>query len=164
MPKSINLSEIKRKLGRKTTVYRKTFPGVNSAHMNHHIILTLLEDKLDIVIVHVGINDVLNRFDQDQIIENIQQIYITCKNFNVNQVIILGIVSCKRADNSVTNYIHENLKVESTTERYQFLDNGNIKLENLYRDGLHLGESGKKLLLDNYVNFLYHFLDFIEPY
>ena len=76
----------------------------------------------------------------------------------------MGIVSCKRADNSVINYINENLKVESTTERYQFLDNGNIKLENLYRDGLHLGESGKKLLLDNYVNFLYHFLDFIEPY
>ena len=40
--------------------------------MNHHIIPTLLEDKPDIVIVHVGINDVLNRFDQDQIIKNIQ--------------------------------------------------------------------------------------------
>ena len=45
-----------------------------------------------------------------------------------------------------------------------FLDNGNIKLDNLYRDGLRLGASGKKLLLDNYANFLYHFLDFIEPY
>ena len=161
MPKSINLSAIKRKVGRKTIVYRKTFPRVNSVHMNHHIIPTLLEDKPDIAIVHVGINDVLNRFDQDQIIKNIQQIYITCKNFNVNEVIILGIVSCKRANNSVIYYINANLKVESTTEGYQFLDNGNIKLENLCRDGLHLGESGKNLLLYNYVNFLYHFLDFI---
>ena len=57
MPKLINLSEIKRKLGRKTIVYRKP----------------------NIVIVYVRINDVLNRFDQDQIIKNIQQIYITCK-------------------------------------------------------------------------------------
>ena len=65
MPKSINLSEIKRKLGRKTIVYRKAFPGVNSVRMNHHIIPTLLEDKPDIVIVNVGINDVLNRFNQD---------------------------------------------------------------------------------------------------
>ena len=121
--------------------------------MNHHIISTLLEDKPDIVIVHVGINDVLNRFDQDQIIKNIQQIYITCKNFNVNQVIISGIVSCKKADNSVINYINENLKVESTTKGCQFLDNGNIKLDNLCRNGLQLGESGKKLLLDNNVNF-----------
>ena len=40
------------------------------------------------------------------------------------------------------------------TERYHFLDNGNIKLEDLCRDGLHLGESGKNLLLDNYVNIL----------
>ena len=132
--------------------------------MNHHIIPTLLEDKPDVVIVHVGINDVLNRFDQDQIIKNIQQIYITCKNFNVNQVIISGIVSYKRADNSVKNYINENLKVEPTTEGYQFLDNRSIKLENLCREGLHLGESGKNLLLDNCVDFLYHFLDFIESY
>ena len=88
--------------------------------------------------------------------------YITCKKFNVNEVIILGIVPCKRADNSLICYINENLKIELTTKGYQFLDNQNIKLDNLCRDGL--GESGKKLLLDNYVNFLYHFLDFIEPY
>ena len=50
------------------------------------------------------------------------------------------------------------------TEGYQFLGNGNIKLENLCRDRLHLGESDKNLPLDNYVNFLYHFLDFIESY
>ena len=96
MPKSINLSKIKRKLGRNRIVYCKTFHGVNSIHINHHIIPILPEDKLDIV-AHVGINDVLNRFDQDQIIKNIQQKYITCKTFNVNQVIILDIVSCKRA-------------------------------------------------------------------
>ena len=50
------------------------------------------------------------------------------------------------------------------TKGYQFLDNENIKLDNLSRDGLQLGESGKKLFLGHYVNFLYHFVDFIEPY
>ena len=84
--------------------------------MNHHIIPTLLEDKPDIVFLYVGINGVLNRFDQDQIIKNIQEMQITCKTFNVSQVIISGIVSCKRAGNSVINYINENLKIESTTE------------------------------------------------
>ena len=87
-----------------------------------------------------------------------------CKTFNVNQFIISDIISCKRDINWVINYINEKLKVEFTAEGYQFLDNGNIKLENLCRDGLHLGESVKNLLLDNYVNFSYHFLDFIEPY
>ena len=81
MPKPINLSAIKRKLGKKTIVYRKTFPGVIPVHMNHHTIPTLLEDKLDIVIVHVGINDVLNRCNQDQIIKNMKQIYITLQKF-----------------------------------------------------------------------------------
>ena len=57
MPKSINVSEIKRKFERNTIVCRRTFPGVSSVHMNHHIIPTLLEDNPDIVIVHAGIND-----------------------------------------------------------------------------------------------------------
>ena len=72
MPKSINLSAIKKKLGRKTIVYRQTFAGVNPVHSNHHIIPTFLEDKPDIIIVYVGINDVLNRCDQGQIIKNNQ--------------------------------------------------------------------------------------------
>ena len=112
-------------------------------HIASYIIPTILEDKPDIVIVHVGTNDVMNRFDEDQIIKNIQQIYITCKNLNVNQVIISGIVSCKRPDNSVINYINENLQIEWMTAGYQFLDNGNINLDNLCRDGLQAGESGK---------------------
>ena len=45
--------------------------------MNHYIIPILLEDSSDIVIVHVGINDVLNRCNKDQIIKSMQQIYIT---------------------------------------------------------------------------------------
>ena len=106
--------------------------------MDHHTVPTLLEEKPDIVILHAGINNVLNRSDQDQIIKNIQQIYITCKNLDVDQVIISGIVYCKRADNSVIYYINKNLKVESMTEEYQFLDNGNIKLENFCSDRLHL--------------------------
>ena len=50
------------------------------------------------------------------------------------------------------------------TKGYPSSDNGNIKLDTLCRYGLHLGGSGKKLVLDNCFNFLYHFLDFIEPY
>ena len=96
--------------------------------MNYYVILELLEDKPDIVIVHVGTNDVLNRCDQDQIIKNMQQIYITCKKINVNQVTILGIFSCKTMDNSVINYINKNLKVQSTTEGYQLSYHENIKL------------------------------------
>ena len=82
--------------------------------MNHHIISTLLKNKPDIVIAHAVINHVLNRFEQAQIIKNVTN--DTFKNFNVSQVIILRIVSCKRADNSVLNYINENLKIESMSK------------------------------------------------
>ena len=49
------------------TVYRKSSLGVNSIHVNHHIIPTLLEDKSDIITVHVGINDVLNRYTKTKL-------------------------------------------------------------------------------------------------
>ena len=52
MPKSVNLGAIKRKLRGKMIVYCKTFTGVNSVHMNHHIISTLLEDKPNMIILH----------------------------------------------------------------------------------------------------------------
>ena len=64
-------------------------------------------------------------------------IYITCKNINVNEVSYnFGYCFLKTANNSVINYINENLKVESRTEGYQFLDNEDIKLGNLFRGGL----------------------------
>ena len=40
----------------------------------------------------------MNTCHRDQVIKNMQQIPITCKTFNVKQVIISGAVSCKRAD------------------------------------------------------------------
>ena len=63
--------QFKRKLGRKTIIYRKTFPGVNSIHMNRHIIPILQEDKADIVVAQVEINGELNRCEWDQIIKDI---------------------------------------------------------------------------------------------
>lgn len=45
-----------------------------------------------------------------------------------------------------------------------FLNNGNTKLENFSREGPHLGENSKNIILNNYVNFLYQFLDFIVQY
>ena len=92
----------------------------------------------------------MNRYDRNQIIRNIQQIYITCTNLNDTFRVLL------RADNSEINYTNESLKVELSTHGYQFLCNGNIILENVCRDGLHLTESGKNLLLENYAHFLYH--------
>ena len=72
--------------------------------MRHQIIPTLQEDKSGTVVTYIRINDKLNRCNRGLIIKNIQQIYITCKNSNVNLIIIFSIISCKRADNSVKYY------------------------------------------------------------
>ena len=164
MAKSININVLKRKLGRNTIVYRKTFPGVNSLHLNHHILPTLREDKPDIVLVHVGINDLLNRCHHDDIVRNIQGISNTCKEYGVKDVIISGLIYSKRVEKSEVDYVNLKLKEQSETMQYQYLDNHNIDVSNLYRDGLHLEESGKSLFLENILDFLYHFLNFHMNY
>ena len=67
IPKPLSLYHTKKKLKHNET-YKKCFPGVNANHLNHHIIPTLSEDKPDTVIIHVGVNDIMNRTDRDDFI------------------------------------------------------------------------------------------------
>ena len=46
-------------------IYRKCFPGVNANDLNYHIVPTLVEHKLDNVVAHAVVNDVLNGADHD---------------------------------------------------------------------------------------------------
>ena len=67
IPKPLILYHIKKKL-RHNEIYKKSFLGVNANHLNHNIILTLSEDKLDTVIIHVGVNNMMNGTDRDDLI------------------------------------------------------------------------------------------------
>ena len=59
IPEPLSLYHFKKKL-RHNKIYKKRFPSVNANHLNHHIIRTLSEDKPGTVIVHVGVNDIMN--------------------------------------------------------------------------------------------------------
>ena len=67
IPKPLNLYHTKKKL-RHNEIYKNCFPGVNANHLNHYIIPTLSEDKPDTVIIHVGVNDIMNGTDRDDFI------------------------------------------------------------------------------------------------
>ena len=73
IPKPLSQYHIKKKL-RHNKICEKCFPGINANHLNHHIIQRLSEDKTDTVIIHVGVNDVINRTDHNNLILQIDRI------------------------------------------------------------------------------------------
>ena len=82
VPKPLSLYHIKKKF-RHNEIYKKCFSGVNANHLKHHIIQTLSEDKPDTVIIHVGVNDIMNGTDRDDLILQIGRIGLTCKNYGI---------------------------------------------------------------------------------
>ena len=64
-------------------IYKKCFPGVNANHLNHYVLPKLSEDQPDAVIIHVGINDIINGTDHNDLVSQINNIALTCKNYGI---------------------------------------------------------------------------------
>ena len=110
------------------------------------------------MIIHVGVNDMMNGTDRDELILQIGRIGFTWKNHGVKNVIISGLVYTSRIKNDVIDSINKNLQELCNHQNYKFIKNSNIPVEHLCKDGLHLDLNGKKLLFENYFNFLGDFL------
>ena len=54
--------------------------------MDHYILPSLVDDKSDAVIVHVGTNDILTNANHEKIAPDITKIGLNCKNYGVNDV------------------------------------------------------------------------------
>ena len=81
----------------------------------------------------MGVNDTLKLGSNiDTVSKDIINTNNHCKNFGVKQIIISGLTLTTRL-------------------KARFIDNSNVSSENLWQDGLHLNNSGKSVLLNNYV-------------
>ena len=157
IPKPISLYHMKKKL-KDANIYKKCFPGVSSNHLNHHILPTLHEDQPDSVIIHVGINDLLNDVAINDLISNTEKIGRTCVEKGVKDVIVSGIVYSRRLKKEMIDEANKRLEELCLQNEFLFLQNNNIKVEDLCKDGLHLDKNGKIIFFDNICNFLDYFL------
>ena len=66
----------------------RSFSGANATQLRHYIIPTLVVDKLDAIVIHVGTNDILNHANHENIAHSITNIGLDCKNNGVNEVLI----------------------------------------------------------------------------
>ena len=109
------------------------------------------------VIIHVGINDLLNDSGDpsvEKVLKNFSAMIEKCRDFNVNNVLLSGLVYCTRVELPALEKLH--LKVVELCTKYgvKYIDNRNIYKMHLYQDNLHLLHSGKRILLNNFVSSL----------
>ena len=70
----------------------RTFSGANAKQLCHYIIPTLIDDKPDAIVFHVGTSDILNYANYEDIACSIINIDLDCKNNGVNEVFISSIL------------------------------------------------------------------------
>ena len=134
-----------------------SIPGATSHQLLHYLDVNL-DKYTDTVVIHIGINDILNLVSNvNRLFSNIKDVIKKCRNFGVKHILVFGLVFTKR----ITEFLEDvHLKLVNVCKEMQvyFIDNGDITGFYLFSGGLHLLESGKNLLENNFISNLSTFL------
>ena len=130
------------------------FPGTSSSEILHYIDVHLKEKLIDTIIVHVGVNDLLtgnSQFKINQLIENIEKITQKYVSFGVKKIYVSGLVFTTRIDLPILERVHVLISNFCWDNGFVYIDDRNIKGDCLCKDGLHLLDTGKKILEFNFI-------------
>ena len=133
------------------------FPGSSSKQMLDYIDIhdIHLEDKsIDTVLLHVGVNDLLNgnsKSNVDNLMSNIHKIVEKCKRVGVRNIFVSGLVYTARVSLRILERVHSLISNYCRENACFYIDNRNIRGFCLHKDGLHLLEVGKKILAKNFI-------------
>ena len=118
-----------------------------------------LDKYTDTVVIHTGINDILKSSSNvNGLLSNIKDMIEKCHNFGVKYIFISGLVYTKRLITEILEDVHLTLVNVCKDIKVYFFDNRNITGLYVFRDGLHLLDSVKKLLVNNFVSNFSKFL------
>ena len=157
IPKGIRIKQMNQQI-KNGNARIHSFPGATSHQLLHYLDVNL-DKYTDAVVIHIGINDILNSASNvNGLLSNIKHMIKKCRNFGVKYIFISGLVYTKRIITEFLEDVH--LKLANVCKEMQvcFIDNRNITGFYLFRDGLHLLESRKMLLANNFVSNFSNFL------
>ena len=132
----------------------KHFPRASSKDLLHYIDPALEEQNFEAAIIHIGINDILYDNSSRQInilLQNIKEIGKKCKNYKVKYVFISSLTFNTRISHKLLNEVNEMIVRVCLENSYHYIENGDVYENDLFKDGLHLQNSGKKILPYNFV-------------
>ena len=116
--------------------------------MLHNIDPTLEEQNFEAVIIHVGINHILYDNSSRQInllLQNIKGIGKKCKNYKVKYVFLSSLTFNTRISQKLLNEVNKMIEKICLENGYHYIENGIVYENDLFKNGLHLQNSGKKI-------------------
>ena len=108
---------------------------------------SLEEYNYDAVIIHVGIKDILRSKHPGNIIK----VGNTCQKCNIEKMHISAILPSKRTNINIFD-INRQLRDLCRKDSFEFIDHQQITNKFLWNDGIHLLNTGKSILDQNFVN------------
>ena len=136
----------------------KAFGGAKIEELNHYITPHLEFDKPDIVVIHIGSNNVsYNNLNANPAVfaQNIIEIGNKCVNYGVQEVVISSIFVKESIKlGAFIRKINDELRELCLEKNFHFISNDNIIRKHICGDGVHLLEVGTNILAANIVSYL----------
>ena len=147
-PKEIRMFDFKKliKNRKAKTLY---FPDASSRKLLHY-----MDIQVDKVVIHIGVNDLLNQSNQLRIdlrMNNIICVVEKRNNYGVKNVFLSGIVFTTRVSLDILIQVHNMTSNFCSTNGLYYIDNRNVSADYLYKDGLHLLDKGKIVLVNSFI-------------
>ena len=130
------------------------FPGASSRQLLHYMDIHLEGIQVDTVVIHIGVNDLLNYSNQsriDSLMNNIIRMVEKCRNYGVKNIFLSGIVFTMRVSLDILIQVHNMISNFCSINGLYYIDNRNIRADCLYKDGLRLLDKGKIVLANNLI-------------
>ena len=142
----------------------KAFSGATAKQLAHYTIPTLEEECPEVVIIHVGVNNLLHKgkVETQKLAGEIVGIGLRCKELNVKDVIISSIVYSTKADVNTIRKVNEEVSLLCKRYGFMYIENNNINRGHLWKDGIHLNEYGTTILANNLIYSLRGFLSIVR--
>ena len=106
-------------------------------------------------VLHLRVNDLLNDESQDfaqNLRDNLKQIGLKCKSAGVKRILFSGIVVNNKLTKTYISSVNQRSSNMCRDNSFAFSDNNNMPTSSLFRDGLHLLEIGKCILVNNFID------------
>ena len=128
----------------------RSFSGANVRQLCHYIIPTLIDDKPDVTVIHVGTNDILNHANHEDIARSIINIGLDCKNNGVNEVFISSILVKKNPNlTAIVCQVSDMLGDLCEKNGFSFICNDVFTTN--YLDVVHLQDMGTHILSNHFL-------------
>ena len=137
----------------------KYFLEATSKDLLQYVDTTSQDNLFEIAVIHIGINDFVNNKNSlniDHVLENIKNNAWKCKRYGIQKVLISGLLTTNRLEQAVIEKVYKLIFYMCNIfmcniDGYCYVNTDNITRGNLFKDGLHLLDTGKQILASNFV-------------